>query len=77
LLDIFFFGFVTDQDFHGGLLAEAKINNRDLPGAPADPCLEGEDIHKNILPIAKADVNDINQAGRVLIVLDALSDKKI
>jgi hypothetical protein len=59
------------------LLARTEINNRDLPGEPADLCLGSEDNHKNILLIARPYVNDINQGRRVLIVLDDLSDKQI
>ena len=60
------------------LLAETEINNRDLPDpGPAGLCWGSEDNHKNILTTANPFVNDINQARKVLIVLDNLSDKQI
>jgi len=43
------------------LLTETEINNRDLPDESAGLCSKSEDGHKNILLIAKAFVNDINQ----------------
>ena len=59
------------------LLSGSEINSRDLSGEPAGLCLRSEDNHKNILLMQKHDVNDINQARTVLIVLVDLSDKKI
>jgi hypothetical protein len=59
------------------LLTETEINNRDLSDESAGLCLGSEDNHKNILLRVKALVNDINQARKVLIVLDDLSDKQI
>ncbi len=59
------------------LLTETEINNRDLPDESAGLCLKGESNHKTILLTAKTFVNDINQAGKVLIVLDNLSDNQI
>jgi hypothetical protein len=54
-----------------------KINNRELPAEAARPCLEGETIHENILLFTKCPVNDRNQVGIVLIVLENLSDKTL
>jgi len=43
------------------LLTQTEINNRDLSDESAGLCSKSEDGHKNILLIAKAFVNEINQ----------------
>lgn len=59
------------------LLAEQKLITETYPAMAGGLCLKSEDNHKNILLIACAPVNDINQVRKVPIVLDDLSDKQI
>jgi hypothetical protein len=61
----------------GILLGGVEINNRNRTGSPADSCLKRQSDHKFILTMRICFVNDINQAGIMLIVLDDTSDKKI
>ena len=59
-------------------LLKRKVKNRDLSDTgPAGLCLKRDNLHKDILLSGKPGVNDINQARKVLIVLDDLSDKQL
>ena len=55
LLDIFLFGFITNQDFHWNFsLLEQKLITETYPAqSRLSPCLESEINHKIILPMAK------------------------